>query len=247
MTVLTNIEDIEKIKRSGKIIRGIFKWLEKAVVPGVSTGQLDMEIEGIIRDAGAIPAFKGYKGYPATICASVNEVVVHGIPSPDTVLKEGDIIGIDIGVKKEGFFTDAARTYAVGQISEKIKSLVETTWESLSAGIEKALTGNRVGDISNAVQLVAEEKGYEEVRMFVGHGVGRHLHEPPEIPNWGPRGTGPQLKKGQVLAIEPMINMGTRDVRILRDGWTAVTEDGLLSAHFENTVIVGDKKAEIIT
>jgi methionyl aminopeptidase len=247
MTVLTNIEDIEKIKSSGKLIKEVFSWLETSVRPGISTEQLDKDIEDIIRKSGGVPAFKGYKGFPSTICASVNNVVVHGIPTDEIVLDEGDIIGIDIGVRKEGFFTDAARTYTVGEVDGKTLSLIETTQKSLMAGIEKAVAGNRIGDISNAVQLVAEENGYKEVRMFVGHGVGRHLHEPPEIPNWGEKGTGPELKKGQVLAIEPMINMGTRDVRILADGWTAVTDDGLLSAHFEDTVIVGDIKAEIIT
>ena len=247
MTVLSSKQDIQKIMSSGKIIKKVFSWLDEVVQPGISTGELDSNIEQIIRDHGGIPAFKGYKGYPATICASVNQVVVHGIPSLEAILKAGDIIGIDVGVKKEGFFTDAARTYSVGDVTSEAADLVRVTSECLSAGINKAVTGNRIGDISNAIQRVAEKSGYQEVRTFVGHGVGRQLHEAPEIPNWGEAGTGPELKKGHVLAIEPMINIGTRDVSILKDGWTAVTDDGRLSAHFENTIIVDDQKAEIIT
>ena len=247
MTVLSKQKDIDRIKQSGEVIKLVFKWLEDAVKPGVSTAELDFNIEKIIRDNGGIPAFKGYQGFPATICASVNDVVVHGIPSKDIILKENDIIGVDVGVKKEGFFADAARTYPVGNITSEVKDLVVTTKKSLMAGIEKAITGNRVGDISCAIQAVCKKAGFKEVRMFVGHGVGKHLHETPEIPNWGKAGTGPELKKGQVLAIEPMVNLGTRNVHILDDGWTAVTDDGRLSAHFENTIIVDDQKAEIIT
>ena len=247
MTVVSNQKDIERIKSSGEVIKLVFKWLEETVKPGVSTAELDLNIEQIIRDNGGIPAFKGYKGFPSTICASVNDVVVHGIPSEDIVLKENDIIGIDVGVKKNGFFTDAARTYPVGSITTEVKDLIEATRRSLLAGIEKAITGNRIGDISSAIEMVCKKAGLQEVRMFVGHGVGKHLHETPEIPNWGNPGTGLVLKKGQVLAIEPMVNLGTRNVHILADGWTAVTDDGRLSAHFENTVIVDDQKAEIIT
>jgi methionyl aminopeptidase len=247
MTVLTNESDIEKLRESGKIIREIFSWLEKRVQEGVSTAELDRGIEEIIREGGGEPAFKGYKGYPATICASVNEVVVHGIPSEDIILHPGDIIGVDVGVKKNGFYADAARTYSVGSISVEAKHLVEVAEECLKKGTRQAVAGNRVSDISHAIESVAKREGLEEVRTFVGHGIGRSLHESPEVPNWGEKGKGPVLKEGLLLAIEPMINTGTRNIKVLEDGWTAVTLDGRLSAHFENTVMVGRKEAEIIT
>ncbi|RKY41636.1 MAG: type I methionyl aminopeptidase [Candidatus Makaraimicrobium thalassicum] len=247
MTLLTSEGDVRKMRECGRIIREIFPRAEKRIRAGVSTADLDREIEDIIREQGAEPAFKGYKGYPATICASVNEVVVHGIPSDDTILAEGDIVGIDVGVKKNGYFGDAARTFTVGKISEEAARLIEVTRECLSEGISQAIAGNRVSDISNTIQRIAQREGFEEVRTFVGHGIGTHLHEPPEVPNWGARGTGPVLKEGQALAIEPMINTGTRNIRVLSDGWTAVTTDGKLSAHFEDTIIVGRRKAEIIT
>lgn len=247
MTVLTSESDIRKLRESGEIIREIFSWLEKRVKEGVSTAELDRGVEEIIRERGGEPAFKGYKGYPATICASVNEVVVHGIPSDEVVLKPGDIIGVDVGVRKNGFYTDAARTYSVGEISAEAKRLVKITRECLEKGTEQAVAGNRVSDISHAIETVAKRERLEEVRTFVGHGIGRSLHEPPEVPNWGEKGKGLVLKEGLLLAIEPMINAGTRKINVLEDGWTAVTLDGKLSAHFENTVMVGKKKAEIIT
>lgn len=247
MTILTKESEIRKLRESGKIITEIFSLIEKSIKPGVSTAQLDREIEEIIRSRDAEPAFKGYKGFPATICASVNEVVVHGIPSEKTVLSEGDIIGIDVGVKKNGYYADAARTFTVGTISDEARRLVEVTRESLKAGINQAVAGRRVSDISIAIQSVARKAGYEEVRAFVGHGIGRNLHESPEVPNWGEKGKGPILKEGLLLAIEPMINAGTREVKVKSDGWTAVTADGKLSAHFEDTIIVGSKQAERIT
>ena len=247
MTILNKEGEIRKLRESGKIISEIFSLIKKRVKPGVSTLELDHEIEDIIRSKGAEPAFKGYKGYPATICASVNEVVVHGIPSSDIVLSEGDIIGIDVGVKKNGYFADAARTFLVGRVSNEARRLVRVTEESLLAGINFAVAGNRVSDISNAIQEVAQREGYQEVRAFVGHGIGKSLHEAPEVPNWGEKGHGPVLKEGLLLAIEPMINVGTREVKVKSDGWTAVTADGKLSAHFEDTIIVGKVKAERIT
>ena len=247
MTILNNEEDILKIKDSGRIIREIFVLLKKLVKEGISTKQIDIFVEEYIRDNGAEPAFKGYRGFPGSICASVNDVVVHGIPSDRIILKSGDIIGIDVGVKKNGFFTDAARTYPVGKISSRAQHLIDVTRTCLEEGIKEAVAGNRVSDISHSVEAVARKEKLKEVRTFVGHGVGYELHEAPEVPNWGKKGRGPVLKEGLVLAIEPMINTGTREVKILDDGWTAVTEDGGLSAHFENTVIVGREKAEIIT
>lgn len=247
MTILRTKEELDRIRKSGEVIRDIFKLIEDDLRPGVSTAELDRKIEKFILESGAEPAFKGYKGYPAVICASVNEVVVHGIPSDEVILNDGDIIGVDVGVKKYGFYTDAARTFSVGKISDEARDLIEVTRQSLAEGINKAVAGNRLSDISNAVQGVAKRGGYQEVRAFVGHGIGTSLHESPEVPNWGEKGKGLLLKEGLVLAIEPMLNMGTREVRVMSDGWTAVTADRKLSAHFENTVIVGSKKAEIIT
>ncbi|MBD3426021.1 MAG: type I methionyl aminopeptidase [Candidatus Omnitrophica bacterium] len=247
MTVLTSKADIEKLRASGKIIKQIFSWLEENVRAGVSTEELDREIEKIIVGGGGEPAFKGYKGYPAAICASVNEVVVHGIPSDRIILKDGDIVGVDVGVRKDGFYTDAARTYPVGTISAEARRLMDVTRECLEEGVKKAIAGNRVSDISHAIESVARRESLEEVRTFVGHGIGRNLHEAPEVPNWGEPGKGPVLEEGLLLAIEPMINAGTRKIDVLEDGWTAVTKDGKLSAHFENTVMVGRERSEIIT
>ena len=247
MTILRTKEELERIRRSGKVIREIFDLIEKDIRPGVSTAEIDRKVEALILERGAKPAFKGYKGYPASICASVNEVVVHGIPSEDVVLRDGDIVGIDVGVKKDGFFADAARTFPVGSISAAARELIRVTRESLAGAVKKAVAGNRLSDISNAIQRLAEKKGYREVRAFVGHGIGKDLHESPEVPNWGEKGKGMVLKEGLVLAIEPMLNIGTRDIKIMNDGWTAVTADRCLSAHFENTVIVGSEKAETIT
>lgn len=247
MTIITDNSEICKIRDSGKVIKEIFEWLDQAVCAGVTTAGLDREIESIIRKRGGVPAFKGYKGFPATICASVNNVVVHGIPSDKTVLKDGDIISVDVGVKKNGYFTDAARTFPVGEISDEARDLIKVTKESLAEGVRYAVAGNRVSDISNAIEKSIRKSDYKEVRSFVGHGVGKNLHESPEVPNWGRKGEGPVLKEGLVLAIEPMVNVGVREVNVMPDGWTAVTEDGKLSAHFEDTIIVGKDRAEALT
>ena len=247
MTILTDDVDIRKIREAGRILVEVFEAVLPLIKPGVSTARIDSVAEGVIRSRGGEPAFKGYKGYPATVCASVNEVVVHGIPSDKKILIEGDIIGIDVGVRKNGFYADAARTFPVGKISSEAEKLISAAGESLRAGIQKAVAGNRLSDISNAIQVAISKNGFKEVRAFVGHGIGRDLHEPPEVPNWGEKGKGLLLKEGLVLAIEPMLNAGTRNVRVLKDGWTAVTDDGRLSAHFEETVIVGREKAEVIT
>jgi methionyl aminopeptidase len=247
MTVLTNKADIRRARESGKIIKEVFRKAGRMIREGVSTAHIDREIEKMIRKRGGTPAFKGYKGYPAVICASVNEVVVHGIPSEDIILRKGDIVSIDVGVEKNGFYADAAKTFAVGRISKAARKLIDVTKASLDTGIRKAISGNRVSDISNAIQAEIEKAGYQEVRTFVGHGIGRQLHESPEVPNWGEKGKGPRLRKGLLLAIEPMANEGTREVDVLSDGWTAVTRDRKLSAHFEHTVMVGEKGAEILT
>ncbi len=247
MTILKNEEEYESLRVSGKLLSRALKLAGELVEPGVSTACLDGKIEEFIRDHGAEPAFKGYMGFPATICASRNEVVVHGIPSEKVRLLEGDILGVDIGVKMKGFYTDAARTFPVGRISDKASKLIEATKKSLEDGIKMAITGNRVSDISVAIQKIAQSSGFKEVRAFVGHGTGRNLHELPEVPNWGVKGRGRVLEEGLVLAIEPMFNEGTREIEIMPDDWTAVTADRRLSAHFENTVIVCKGKAEVVT
>jgi methionyl aminopeptidase len=247
MTFVTGEPELSQIRESGKVLKKVFEWVEKNIREGVSTLDLDAKIEKIILENQAKPAFKGYKGYPATICASVNCVVVHGIPAGKEVLKNGDIVSIDVGVLKNGFYTDAARTYPVGKITPEAEDLIEAARVSLKEGSLKAVAGNRLFDISNAIQTVVKKYGYKEVRAFVGHGIGRDLHEEPEVPNWGEKGKGILLAEGLVIAIEPMVNMGTREVEILSDGWTVATRDRKLSAHFENTVIVGRSKAEELT
>ncbi|MBD3296972.1 MAG: type I methionyl aminopeptidase [Candidatus Omnitrophica bacterium] len=247
MTILNKYEDISNIRDCGSIIKDLFEVFRDLVKEGVNTLELDSKAEDFIRERGGEPAFKGYRGYPATICASVNNIVVHGIPSEREVLCEGDIIGVDVGVRKHGLYTDAARTYAVGDISDPAGRLVDVTRRCLEEGVKQAVDGNRVSDISHVIGKTASRAGYKEVRSFVGHGIGKKLHETPEIPNWGDKGRGMVLRTGMLLAIEPMINEGEREVRVKEDGWTAVTRDGKLSAHFENTVMVGKKTAEILT
>lgn len=238
--------ELEIMRRAGRVVAALLKLMEKKTRPGVSTEQLDEIAEEFIRSQGTEPAFKGYYGYPASICASVNEEVVHGIPGP-RLLKEGDIVGIDVGVILEGFYSDAARTFAVGEVDAESRRLMEVTRESLEAGIARAVTGAKLSDISSAVQKHAEAHGFSVVRQFVGHGIGKSLHEEPQVPNFGKPGQGPILKRGMTLAIEPMVNAGTYEVEILKDGWTAVTKDGKRSAHFEHTVFVGEGKAEVVT
>ncbi len=230
-------QEIELMRDVNRIIGLLFEHLRPLIQPGITTYELDREAELFIRSHNAKPGFKGYRGYPATICASVNNEVVHGIPGPRKLV-EGDIISIDVGAIKHGFNADAARTFPVGKISEKARRLIDVTKRALDAGIDKARPGNRLYDISAAVQKVAESAGYGIVRDFVGHGIGKNLHEDPQIPNFGKQGTGPVLKKGMTFAIEPMINMGTWKVKILNNGWTVVTADGSLSAHFENTIAI---------
>lgn len=248
MTYIKEENDLERIRDCGRLLREVFRRLDANIGAGMSTLEIDREVEEMIVEGGGIPAFKGYKGFPAAICASVNEVVVHGIPSDKVILKDGDIVAIDIGVKKNGFYTDAAKTYAIGKVSDGAASLIKAAEEALREGIKKAVTGNRVSDISGAIENTIKKAGYMEVRAFVGHGVGRSLHEDPEVPNWKTKRPGMIMKEGLVLAIEPMVNAGGREVKVSRDNWmTAVTADGGLSAHFEHTVIVGREKAEELT
>jgi methionyl aminopeptidase len=229
--------ELERLRAANLLVAQILEVLKDLVVPGITTAKLDEVAERAVRDAGAVPAFKGYHGYPATICASVNEQVVHGIPS-ERALVNGDIISIDLGVLLEGYYGDAAVTVPVGRVSSEAAVLLKVTEQSLWKGIEKVTVGSRVSDISHAVQQHVEAHGFSVVREFVGHGVGTALHEEPQIPNYGDPGRGPRLAEGMVLAIEPMVNIGKPAVRVLNDGWTAVTRDGSLSAHFEHTVAV---------
>ncbi len=230
--------EIEKMRASGRVLREVHRAIEPVVRPGATTMDLENAAAAKIAEFGVQAAFKGYHGYPAALCTSINEEVVHGIPNASRVMKDGDIVSIDCGVILDGFYSDAAVTYAVGLASEATRMLLETTKASLVAAIEQAQVGGRLGDISAAVQEVCEAKGFGVVRDFVGHGIGRSMHEDPQVPNFGPRGKGPRLKAGMVLAIEPMINAGKPEVRVLKDGWTAVTVDGSYSAHFEHTVAI---------
>lgn len=234
------------IRKSGEVLRDTFLEVEKNIRPGVSTGELDRIAEDFIRSRGGVPAFKGYQGYPASICASIDEQVVHGIPGPRK-LEEGNIIGIDMGVVLNEYYSDATRTYSVGTVSEEALRLMKVTKEALDLGIDKAREGNHLSDISHAIQTHAEQHGYSVVRVLVGHGIGRRMHEEPQIPNFGPPGHGPLLKAGMVLAIEPMVNVGTSDVLTLKDNWTFVTVDGKLSCHFEDTVAITNGGPEIMT
>jgi methionyl aminopeptidase len=237
MIVLKTPDEIAVMAKASRVVAEALAVLKSAVKPGITTDELDRLAESEIRARGAIPAFKGYRNYPKTLCASVNEQVVHGIPSK-RVLKEGDIIGLDLGAIVGGFYGDSAVTVAVGRINENTAALVRITEESLSLAIEQARVGNRLSDISHAVQRHVEAAGYSVVTEFVGHGIGRQLHEEPQVPNYGKPGQGPRLQAGMVLAIEPMVNMGGSAVRVLDDRWTAVTVDGSLSAHFEHTIAI---------
>ncbi len=237
MIILKTSEEIELISRAGQIVAECQKVLLQELKPGMTTLDLDTLTDTCIRDLGGIPAFKGYRNYPKSLCASINEEVVHGIPS-QRVLNEGDIIGLDVGAIVEGFYGDGAVTVSVGEIDPTIRQLIDVTRDALSKGLEKAVVGNRLSDISFAIQSHVQQHGFSVVRDFVGHGIGRQLHEEPQVPNYGKPGQGPRLKHGMALAIEPMVNLGGAGVKVLEDGWTAVTSDGSLSAHFEHTISI---------
>ena len=247
MIILKSLQEIEKIRSAGLIVADALDGIREMVRPGVNTLALDEFAEKFILSAGGKPAFKGYRGYPGSLCTSVNDQVVHGIPSRDVVLKEGDIISLDLGAIVDGFYGDAAITLPVGRISPEAERLVTVTEESLSQGIAAATTGSRLYDISHAVQQHAESRGFSVVRDFGGHGIGRSLHEDPQIPNFGERDRGPRLRSGMVFAIEPMVNAGGSATMITEDGWTAVTADGSFSAHFEHTVAVMPEGPWILT
>lgn len=246
MIILKTEREIRYMRDAGKIVGQTFLELKKAITPGITTLELDHIADQYIRRAGAIPAFKGYGGFPANICTSINEQVVHGIPG-SRQLKDGDIISLDVGTKLNRYYGDAAITVPVGDVDAEILELITVTEQALNKGIEQAIKGNRLSDISHAVQLHAESHGYGVVRDYVGHGIGQRMHEDPQIPNYGPPGRGPLLKSGMTLAIEPMINLGSPDVEVLTDDWTVVTADEKVSAHFEHSVAVTDGEPLILT
>lgn len=250
--VLKSRREIAKMRAAGRIVAAVLDAVEAACVPGVTTWELNRIAEDALARAGARSCFLGYgpRGappYPAVLCTSVNEVVVHGIPSKQVVLREGDVVGIDFACSKDDYCADAARTIAVGVVSAPARALLETTRIALERAIERCVPGARLGDVGAAVEKVADERGLTVVRNFVGHGIGRTMHEPPQVPNYGPAGRGLRLEPGLVIAIEPMLNAGGEMVRILRDGWTVVTEDRSLSAHFEHTVAITEQGPEVLT
>ena len=246
MIYLKTDEEIELLREANLVVARTLAEVAKVIAPGVTTLKLDAVAEEYIRSQGAVPGFKGYGGFPGTLCVSVNENVVHGIPS-NYALREGDIVSVDCGAVKDGFNGDSTYTFCVGEVSEEVKNLLRTTKESLNVGIEKAVEGYRIGDIGHAVQEYCEKRGYSVVRELCGHGVGKRLHEEPDVPNYGRKGTGPLIKNGMVIAIEPMINMGSKNIVIERDGWTCRTKDRKPSAHFEHTIAVHGGKPDTLS
>lgn len=245
--MIKTLQEIEKMRHSGQILRQVHEAIRPLVVSGASTMDLEMAANQKIEALGARAAFKGYHGFPAALCTSLNEQVVHGMPNAKTVLKDGDILSIDCGVIVDGFYSDCAITYAIGASDPKTERLLQVTRASLDLAIKQAVVGGRLGDISAAVQELCESEGFGIVREFVGHGIGKAMHEDPQVPNFGTRGKGPRLKAGMVLAIEPMINAGGAGVKVLKDGWTAVTLDGSRSAHFEHTVAITKDGPQVLT
>lgn len=247
MIVLKTGRELVTMREACRISAGALKVIGQAIEPGISTGELDRMAEKYIRSQGAVPNFKNYEGYPATACISINNQVIHGIPSDKQKIHNGDIVSVDLGAMFEGYHGDNAATFAVGDISDEAKRLIDTTRESLYEGIKMARAGNRIGDIGSAVQRYVELHGFSVVRDFVGHGVGTSLHEAPEVPNFGTPGRGIRLMPGMTLAIEPMVNVGKPDVKVLPDGWTVITRDGSLSAHFEHTIAITSDGPQIMT
>lgn len=245
--ILKSAREIEKMRVAGSVVRQVLDHVRDYVKPGATTMDLDQAAEAKLKELGAKAAFKGYHGFPAVLCTSINQEVVHGIPSKKRVLKEGDIVSIDCGSIVDGYYGDSAITVAVGAIDERTQRLLDATKASLEAGIRAVKPGATLGDVGAAVQEVVEAEGFSVVRDFVGHGIGTHMHEDPQIPNYGVRGKGLKLKEGMVLAIEPMVNAGKHQVQVLKDGWTAVTSDGSMSAHFEHTVAVTADGAKVLT
>ncbi|HXA98431.1 MAG TPA: type I methionyl aminopeptidase [Candidatus Dormibacteraeota bacterium] len=247
MIMLKSPRELAHMRAAGRILAEVKDRLRAMVRPGLSTKEIDVDVEGFIVSRGATPAFKGYRGFPATACISINEEVVHGIPSPKRKLRDGDIVGLDLGCIVEGYYADCAITLPVGAVAARVQELLDVTRESLDKAIVQCRAGNRLGDISHAVQAHCESHGFGVVRAFVGHGIGRNLHEEPQIPNFGDPGRGQIIKAGMVLAIEPMVTMGSYEVRILEDRWTAVTVDGSWAAHFEDTIAITESGPEVLT
>ncbi len=247
MIICRSPQEITKIQVSAQLAAATLQHITPMIQPGVTTAELDRVAETYIRKCGGLPAFKGYRGFPATLCTSINSEVVHGIPSKKRKLVEGDIIGIDCGAIVDGYYGDHAITFAVDPITEEAQQLIDTTREALYVGIAQAKIGNYLSDISHAIQVFAEQRRYSVVKVFVGHGIGTALHEEPQVPNFGPPRRGPRLRPGMVLALEPMVNVGTSDVQILQDNWTVVTVDGRLSAHFEHTITVAEHGGIILS
>lgn len=247
MIIRKNDNEIQLMRRAGKIVGDALAMLQEEIKPGISTADLDKLAEEFIISQGAKPSFKGYYSFPATLCTSINEEVIHGIPSRNKILQDGDIISIDCGAFFKGYHGDAARTFPVGKVSDAANNLIRITEKSFFKGIEKAIVGNRLSDISHKIQSYVESEGYSVVRDFVGHGIGKRLHEEPNVPNFGKPGRGPKLTHGMTLAIEPMVNIGYFYTKTLRDNWTVVTADGSLSAHYENTVVILETGVEILT
>ena len=247
MIIIKSDQEVDLMRESGKVTGFILEELENFIKPGISTADINGFVEDTIRKNGMIPTFKGYCGFPASACVSINEEVVHGIPDKKRILKEGDIVSVDVGSTYKGYVSDAARTYPVGKVSDIAQKLMDATRDSFFAGLEFCKVGYRLSDISHAIQVKAESEGFSVIRDFVGHGVGQEMHEEPQIPNYGKAGRGPRLAKGMVFAIEPMICEGGYDVRTLSNDWTVVTLDGKLSAHYENTVVITDGEPELLT
>lgn len=247
MIIIKSDQEIELMRTAGKVTGLVLKELENVIKPGISTADIDKFVEDTIRSHGMIPSFKGLYDFPASACISINEEVVHGIPDKKRILKEGDIVSVDVGSTYKGYCSDAARTYAVGQISETAQKLIDATRDSFFAGMEFCKVGYRLSDVSHAIQQKAEGEGFSVIRDFVGHGIGQDMHEDPQIPNYGKPGRGPRLVKGMVFAIEPMICEGGYEVKTLSNRWTVVTADGKLSAHYENTVVITDGEPELLT
>jgi methionyl aminopeptidase len=247
MILIKTAEEVELLRQSNLLVSRTLAEVAKYIAPGVSTEKLDQVAGTFIRDHGAVPGFLGYQGYPKTLCTSVNSQVVHGIPSPKVILKEGDLVSVDCGVIMNGFYGDTAFSFEVGEVSPEVRKLLSTTRECLHKGVEQAVEGKRIGDIGYAIQHMAESNGFSVVREMVGHGLGRHMHEAPEVPNYGRKGTGPKLKKGMVICIEPMINMGRRQITQEPDGWTITAADHKPSAHFELAVAIDKEKADVLS
>lgn len=247
MIILKNNHEIDLMAEAGRIVEEALNLVEANIRPGISTAYLDRLAEEFITKQGAVPSFKGYGGFPAAICASLNDEVIHGFPSKKTILKEGDILSVDMGAQKNRYHGDAARTFAVGKVSQEAEKLIRVTKEAFFKGFEMAKVGNKLSDISHAIEEHVVANGFSVVRSFVGHGIGRNLHEAPNVPNYGAPGHGPSLRQGMVLAIEPMVNVGGAGVKTLADGWTVKTEDGSLSAHYENTVAILNDGPQLLT